>query len=135
MVPILWPSSRLGLSSSISFGRFLYASILQSSLKIVSRFRHFITQPRLILPPFRPVSLDDIESLDSEFYQSLLWLKENEINDPEWLGMTFSVNEEVFGKVFERDLKPGGKNILVSEKNKKVLFYQSTIVFDQFLNK
>ena len=123
MVPILWPSSRLGLSSSISFGRFLYASILQSSLKIVSRFRHFITQPRLILPPFRPVSLDDIESLDSEFYQSLLWLKENEINDPEWLGMTFSVNEEVFGKVFERDLKPGGKNILVSEKNKKVLFY------------
>lgn len=81
------------------------------------------------------MSLDDIESLDSEFYQSLLWLKENEINDPEWLGMTFSVNEEVFGKVFERDLKPGGKNILVSEKNKKVLFYQSTIVFDQFLNK
>ena len=68
----------------------------------------------------RPVSLDDIESLDSEFYQSLLWLKENEISDPEWLGMTFSVNEEVFGKVFEKDLKPGGKNVLVSEKNKKV---------------
>ena len=73
-----------------------------------------------ILSCFRPVSLDDIESLDSEFYQSLLWLKENEISDPEWLGMTFSVNEEVFGKVFERDLKPGGKNVLVSEKNKKV---------------
>ncbi len=66
-----------------------------------------------------PVSLDDIESLDSEFYQSLLWLKENEITDPDWLGMTFSVNEEVFGKVFERDLKPGGKNILVCDKNKK----------------
>ena len=66
------------------------------------------------------MSLDDIESLDSEFYQSLLWLKENEISDPEWLGMTFSVNEEVFGKVFEKDLKPGGKNVLVSEKNKKV---------------
>ena len=67
--------------------------------------------------------MDDIESLDSEFYQSLLWLKENEIADPEWLGMTFSVNEEVFGKVFERDLKPGGKNVLVSEKNKKVTYY------------
>ena len=49
-----------------------------------------------------------------------MWLRENEISDPEWLGMTFSVNEEVFGKVFERDLKPGGKNILVTEKNKKV---------------
>ena len=69
------------------------------------------------------MSLDDIESLDSEFYQSLLWLKENEISDPEWLGMTFSVNEEVFGKVFEKDLKPGGKNVLVSEKNKKVRKY------------
>ena len=67
-----------------------------------------------------PVSLDDIESLDNEFHQSLMWLRENEISDPEWLGMTFSVNEEVFGKVFERDLKPGGKNILVTEKNKKV---------------
>ena len=40
---------------------------------------------------FRPVSLDDIESLDNEFHQSLTWLKENEISDPEWLGMTFAV--------------------------------------------
>ena len=69
---------------------------------------------------FRPVSLDDIESLDNEFHQSLTWLKENEISDPEWLGMTFAVNEEVFGKVMEKELKPGGKNILVNEKNKKV---------------
>lgn len=66
-----------------------------------------------------PVSLDDIESLDSEFHQSLMWLKENEISDPDWLGMTFAVNEEVFGKVIERDLKPGGKNINVTERNKK----------------
>eukprot|EP00093_Oithona_nana_P004465 04465.XXX_3969_2324_1 [CDS] Oithona nana genome sequencing. len=66
-----------------------------------------------------PVSLDDIESLDSEFHQSLTWLKENVISDPEWLGMTFSVNEEVFGKVIEKELKTGGKNILVTEKNKK----------------
>ena len=69
---------------------------------------------------FRPVSLDDIESLDNEFHQSLTWLKENEISDPEWLGMTFAVNEEVFGKVMEKELKPGGKNVLVSEKNKNV---------------
>ena len=63
--------------------------------------------------------MDDIESLDSEFHQSLTWLKENVISDPEWLGMTFSVNEEVFGKVIEKELKTGGKNILVTEKNKK----------------
>ena len=68
----------------------------------------------------RPVSLSDIESLDSEFHQSLMWLKENEIGDSNVLGMTFSVNEEVFGTIIDRDLKPSGKNIPVTEKNKKV---------------
>jgi hypothetical protein len=46
-----------------------------------------------------------------------MWLKENELLDS--LGMTFSVNEEVFGTIIERDLKPSGKNIAVTEKNKK----------------
>ena len=49
-----------------------------------------------------------------------MWLKENEITDPDRLGMTFAVNEEVFGKIIERELKPGGRNLLVNEKNKKV---------------
>ena len=66
------------------------------------------------------MSLSDIESLDSEFHQSLMWLKENEIGDCNLLGMTFSVNEEVFGTIIDRDLKPSGKNIPVTEKNKKV---------------
>ena len=69
---------------------------------------------------YRPVSLSDVESLDEEFHGSLMWLKENEITDPDRLGMTFCVNEEVFGKIIERELKPNGKNIFVSEKNKKV---------------
>ena len=69
---------------------------------------------------FSPVSLSDLESLDAEFHQSMVWLKENEISDPDALGMTFCVNEEVFGKVVERDLKPGGRNLQVTEKNKKV---------------
>ena len=64
--------------------------------------------------------MSDIESLDSEFHQSLMWLKENEIGDANLLGMTFSVNEEVFGAIIDRDLKPSGKNIPVTEKNKKV---------------
>ena len=33
-------------------------------------------------PPYsRPVSLSDLESLDSEFHQSMVWLKENEIDN------------------------------------------------------
>ena len=66
------------------------------------------------------MSLSDLESLDSEFHQSMVWLKENEIVDPDLIGMTFSVNEEVFGKVVEKELKVGGRNIQVTEKNKKV---------------
>lgn len=67
----------------------------------------------------RPVSLSDLESLDAEFHQSLLWIKENDISS-EVLDLTFAVTEEVFGQVVERELKPGGRNVTVSEANKKV---------------
>lgn len=36
------------------------------------------------------------------------------------LELTFAVTEEVFGQVLERELKPGGRNVPVTEKNKKV---------------
>lgn len=65
-----------------------------------------------------PVSLSDLESLDAEFHQSLLWIKENDISS-EVLDLTFAVTEEVFGQVVERELKPGGRNVTVSEANKK----------------
>ncbi|XP_066998095.2 E3 ubiquitin-protein ligase HECW2 [Anabrus simplex] len=65
-----------------------------------------------------PVSLSDLESLDGEFHQSLLWIKENDITGDQ-LDLTFAVTEEVFGQVVERELKPGGRNINVTEKNKK----------------
>jgi E3 ubiquitin-protein ligase HECW2 len=68
---------------------------------------------------FRPVSLSDLESLDGEFHQSLLWIKENDISS-DLLDLTFAVTEELFGQVVERELKPGGRNINVTEKNKKV---------------
>lgn len=63
-------------------------------------------------------SLSDLESLDQEFHQSLLWIKEKDISI-EPLELTFSVTEELLGKVTERELKPGGKNLAVTEKNKK----------------
>lgn len=67
---------------------------------------------------FSPVSLSDVESLDSEFHQSLLWVKDNDITD--MLELSFCVTEEICGHVVEKDLKPGGKNIGVTERNKKV---------------
>ncbi|XP_046468647.2 uncharacterized protein Hecw [Neodiprion pinetum] len=65
-----------------------------------------------------PASLSDLESLDQEFHQSLMWIKERDISI-EPLELTFSVTEELLGRVAERELKPGGKNIMVTEKNKK----------------
>lgn len=85
-----------------------------------------------------PCDLSDLEFLDEEFHQSLQWMKDNDIED--MLDLTFTVNEEVFGQVraasrptsapdsdlddflsqiTERELKPGGAGIPVSEKNKK----------------
>lgn len=65
-----------------------------------------------------PCSLSDLEYLDAEFHQSLLWLKDNDISDM-GLDLTFSVTEDVAGQVVEKELKPGGRNINVSERNKK----------------
>lgn len=62
--------------------------------------------------------MSDIESLDAEFHQSLIWLKENDIS--EMIELNFCVTEEICGQVVEKELKPGGKSIPVTEKNKKV---------------
>uniref|UniRef100_A0A672ZXG6 HECT-type E3 ubiquitin transferase n=1 Tax=Sphaeramia orbicularis TaxID=375764 RepID=A0A672ZXG6_9TELE len=64
-----------------------------------------------------PTDLSDLEYLDEEFHQSLQWMKDNDITDT--LDLTFTVNEEVFGQVTERELKSGGSNLQVTEKNKK----------------
>ena len=43
-------------------------------------------------------TLDDIESIDAEYHNSLLWIQENDISELD-LGLTFSVDEEIFGQV------------------------------------
>lgn len=65
------------------------------------------------------VSLSDLESLDMEFHQSLQWLRDNDIGTGSSLGLSFMVTEELLGRVVERELKPGGKSIVVNERNKK----------------
>jgi len=65
-----------------------------------------------------PMSLSDLESVDREFHQSLCWIQERDISG-EMLDLTFSVTEEVFGQTVEKELKPGGQRIFVTEKNKK----------------
>lgn len=63
-------------------------------------------------------SLSDLEYLDAEFHQSLQWIKDTDISDLD-LNLTFSVDEVVAGSVIEKELKPNGKNVAVTEKNKR----------------
>lgn len=63
----------------------------------------------------KTIELKDMESVDSEYYNSLLWIKEF---DPADLDLTFSVDEEQFGKTNSHDLMEGGANIPVTNANK-----------------
>lgn len=63
----------------------------------------------------KSIDLKDMESVDSEYYKSLLWIKEN---DPAGLDLTFSVDEDSFGHTQLHELKPNGSNIPVENSNK-----------------
>lgn len=66
----------------------------------------------------KPLALKDLESIDPEFYNSLIWIKENNLEECE-LEMYFSVDKEILGEVTTHELKPDGGNILVTEENKE----------------
>lgn len=63
----------------------------------------------------KPIDLKDMESVDSEYYKSLLWIKEN---DPLGLDLTFAVDEDSFGHTSQYELKTNGANIPVDNSNK-----------------
>ena len=63
----------------------------------------------------KQMSLPDMESVDSEYHNSLCWIKDN---DPVDLDLRFSVEEDYFGEITERELKWGGKDIIVTDENK-----------------
>ncbi|XP_075161801.1 E3 ubiquitin-protein ligase Nedd4 isoform X2 [Haematobia irritans] len=63
----------------------------------------------------KSIDLKDMESVDTEYYNSLMWIKEN---DPRQLELTFCVDEDTFGQKSQHELKPGGANIEVTDENK-----------------
>ncbi|XP_028918014.1 NEDD4-like E3 ubiquitin-protein ligase WWP1 isoform X2 [Ornithorhynchus anatinus] len=66
----------------------------------------------------KKLTIKDLESIDTEFYNSLIWIRDNNIEEC-GLEMYFSVDMEILGKVTSHDLKLGGSNILVTEENKE----------------
>ncbi|XP_071539952.1 E3 ubiquitin-protein ligase wwp-1 isoform X1 [Panulirus ornatus] len=66
----------------------------------------------------KKLTMKDLESIDPEFYNSLCWIRDNNIEEC-CLEMTFCTDFEVLGKITEVELKPGGKDVQVTEENKE----------------
>ncbi|OSD07632.1 HECT-domain-containing protein [Trametes coccinea BRFM310] len=66
--------------------------------------------------------LDDLQSLDPELYQGLIFLKHYK-GDPEELSLNFTVAEEEFGVTKTIDLIPNGSNIPVTRENRLQYIY------------
>ncbi|XP_072379409.1 E3 ubiquitin-protein ligase Nedd-4 isoform X2 [Diabrotica undecimpunctata] len=75
----------------------------------------FFIRPFYKMMLTKSIDLKDMESVDSEYYKSLLWIKEN---DPSDLDLTFSVDEESFGHTSVHELIEGGADINLDNSNK-----------------
>ncbi|AEO59261.1 hypothetical protein MYCTH_2307409 [Thermothelomyces thermophilus ATCC 42464] len=64
------------------------------------------------------VVLADMEGVDADFHRSLQWMLDNDISGG-ILEQTFSTEDERFGVVTVEDLIPNGRNIEVTNENKK----------------
>ncbi|XP_053200656.1 NEDD4-like E3 ubiquitin-protein ligase WWP2 [Panonychus citri] len=63
--------------------------------------------------------MKDIESIDPQFYNSLVWIKENSLKDIEdEMELYFTVDYEILGQLKSTELKEGGADIRVTDDNK-----------------
>ncbi|RAO65801.1 uncharacterized protein BHQ10_001813 [Talaromyces amestolkiae] len=65
----------------------------------------------------KSVSIKDMETLDLDYYKSLLWMLENDITDI--ITETFAIETDDFGETQVIDLIPNGRNIPVTQENKE----------------
>jgi E3 ubiquitin-protein ligase NEDD4 len=66
----------------------------------------------------KSVQLADMEGVDADFHRSLQWMLDNDISGG-ILEQTFSTEDERFGVITVEDLIPNGRNIDVTNENKK----------------
>jgi len=90
------------LALAIFHRRFLDAYFITSFYKMILK---------------KKIALADMESVDAEIFRSLTWMLENDITDV--IENSFSVEDEKFGEVVTVDLRENGRNIPVTEENKK----------------
>uniref|UniRef100_A0A7N0UAZ7 HECT-type E3 ubiquitin transferase n=1 Tax=Kalanchoe fedtschenkoi TaxID=63787 RepID=A0A7N0UAZ7_KALFE len=89
-------------------GKALYEGIL-----LDYSFSHVFVQKLLGRYSF----LDELSALDPELYKNLMYVKhfEGDVRD---LSLDFTVTEEMFGKRIIVELRPGGKDVSVTNENK-----------------
>ncbi|EGT38142.1 hypothetical protein CAEBREN_25739 [Caenorhabditis brenneri] len=65
----------------------------------------------------KKIVLKDIEQVDSEIYNSLMWIKDNNIDECD-MELYFVADYELLGEMKTYELKEGGTDIAVNEANK-----------------
>ena len=65
----------------------------------------------------RDLTVDDLKYVDEDIYTSLMWVKDNNIEQVQ-LNMFFEVDVEIFGRRETRELVDNGSQIEVTESNK-----------------
>lgn len=66
----------------------------------------------------KKITLKDLESVDAEFYNSITWIRDNNIDDCD-MELYFVVDYELLGEVKTHELKEGGADCAVNEANKE----------------
>ncbi|KAF9939816.1 hypothetical protein BGZ67_008924 [Mortierella alpina] len=115
-----------GLELFRLFGRML-GKAMYEGLLVELKFANFFLCKIL----GRTVFLDEMRSFDEQVFKNLMFLKKYE-GDVEDLGLTFSLDEEVFGTHRTVELLRGGKDIEVTKDNRINYIFQ---VSDYKLNK
>ncbi|XP_016126708.1 E3 ubiquitin-protein ligase NEDD4-like isoform X3 [Sinocyclocheilus grahami] len=90
----------------------------------------FFIRPFYKMMLVKQITLNDMESVDSEYYNSLKWILEN---DPTELDLRFCIDEDNFGQTYQVDLKPSGSDMVVTNDNKKE--YIDLVIQWRFVNR
>ncbi|KAF9353595.1 Ubiquitin-protein ligase E3B [Mortierella sp. AD094] len=101
-----------GLELFRLFGKML-GKAMYEGLLIEVKFANFFLSKIL----GRTVFLDEMRSYDEQVFQNLMFVKKYE-GDVEDLGLTFSLDEEVFGTHRTIELMAGGKDVEVTKDNR-----------------
>ncbi|KAG0307017.1 hypothetical protein BGZ98_001257 [Dissophora globulifera] len=115
-----------GLDLFRLFGKML-GKAMYEGLLIEVKFANFFLSKIL----GRTVFLDEMRSYDEQVHQNLMFVKKYE-GDVEDLGLTFSLDEEVFGTHRTIELMGGGKDVAVTKDNRINYIFK---VSDYRLNK